>query len=87
MGRHLQLHFFTSANNLQAVGEKIHFGKDKPFDEKYAPLYSRDIEYQKFWYMMKRYIPEFTNLFTEVSDYLEKVLSCYLIQIEMRYKI
>lgn len=64
--------FFTSANNLQYVGEKIKFGNDSPFDSDYKPLYKRDFEYIKFWWSLKKSRRDFARIFPEVDLYLEK---------------
>jgi len=62
--------FFTSANNLNYVSAKLRFGNDAPFDVEYMPLYNRDIEYQKFWYLLQKTMGNFASLFPEVNDYL-----------------
>lgn len=69
--------FFTSANDLRFVGRgeyAITFGKDRPFDDDYLPLYKRDDAYVKYWWSMKKGIPNFPVLFPEVNSYLDK---CY----------
>ncbi|MDR2474952.1 MAG: hypothetical protein LBD45_03760, partial [Bacteroidales bacterium] len=64
--------FFTSANDLSYVSRAIHFGNnDLPFDDDYAPLYMRDLEYQKFWYAVSK-MPNFPRKFPEVNRYLDK---------------
>jgi hypothetical protein len=62
--------FFTSANKLHYVSEAIRFGNKKPFDDNYQPLYRRDIEYQKYWYVLRKFISNFARLFPEVDAYL-----------------
>lgn len=62
--------FFTSANNLGYVSNKIQFGQDKPFDSQYRSLYKRDMEYQKLWYFLQSNIPGFATQFPEVDGYL-----------------
>jgi hypothetical protein len=64
--------FFTPANNLEYVGEKIQFGNDKPFDSDYMSLYKRDIEYIKYWWALRNNITNFAILFPEVDLYLSK---------------
>ncbi|MDR3236314.1 MAG: hypothetical protein LBT48_06260, partial [Prevotellaceae bacterium] len=64
--------FFNSANDLSYVGETIRFGNDKPFDDEYAPLYKRDLEYQKFWYLMRIVNRDFPKVFPEVNKYLDE---------------
>lgn len=68
--------FFTSANNLEYVGKKIKFGNDVPFDADYRPLYARDFEYVKYWWSLKKSLPDFSVLFPEVFLYLEKSYTC-----------
>lgn len=64
--------FFSSANELKYVSEVIRFGNnDRPFDDDYAPLYKRDLEYQKFWYALAR-TSNFARLFPEVNKYLDE---------------
>ena len=64
--------FFSSANNLEYVGDKIKFGNDKPFDNSYAPLYSRDEEYILYWYRLRAGIHDFARKFPEIEEYLKK---------------
>jgi hypothetical protein len=66
--------FFTSANDLSYVSGAINFGNDRPFDEYFAPLYKRDIEYQKYWYALRKSVPDFSRLFPEVEKYLAENL-------------
>ncbi len=63
--------FFSTSNNLEYVTNSISFGLDKPFDKKLQPLYKRDFEYIKFWFVLRRSIPEFADLFPEIHEYLE----------------
>jgi len=63
--------FFTSANDLSYVAESgIQFGNDYPFDDKFKPLYTRNINYQEYWYALRKSIPNFAQLFPEVERYL-----------------
>ncbi|GHT50036.1 hypothetical protein AGMMS49982_04610 [Bacteroidia bacterium] len=62
--------FFTSANDLSYVSKAIRFGNDSPFDGEYIPLYKRDLEYQKYWHLLRK-TPNFSKLFKEVDEYLE----------------
>ena len=65
--------FFTSANDLTYVSSCIYFGNnDKPFDDEYAPLYRRDLEYQKYWYLLRIIRKDFARLFPEVNKYLDE---------------
>lgn len=63
--------FFTSANDLTFVSQNICFGNDRPFDAVFQPLYKRDFEYQRYWYYLRKSIPEFTRLFPEINTYLD----------------
>ncbi|MDR1553492.1 MAG: hypothetical protein LBS69_08540 [Prevotellaceae bacterium] len=64
--------FFSSANDLSYVSELINFGTHKPFDNNRPPfpLYKRDIEYQKFWHLLRTTNPNFALLFSEMDAYL-----------------
>lgn len=62
--------FFTSANDISYVSKSIQFGNDFPFDSNYKPLYDRDLEYQKVWYLLRLVINNFSTLFPEVDNYL-----------------
>lgn len=63
--------FFSPANNLEYVSE-ISFGCDTPFDGSFAPLFKRDFEYQKYWYLLQKSIQNFATIFPEVNTYLNK---------------
>lgn len=63
--------FFSNANDLSYVSKTISFGQDKPFDGAYQPLYKRDSEYIKVWFVLRSIIPGFARLFPEVNDYLD----------------
>lgn len=63
--------FFTSANNLSYVSKHISFGKDRPFDEEFQPLYKRDFDYQMYWYCLQNSMPDFADLFPEINTYLK----------------
>ena len=62
--------FFSNANDLSYVTNNITFGTDKPFDAGYQPLYKRDFEYVKSWFLYRVLIPNFATLFPEVDSYL-----------------
>lgn len=66
--------FFSPANDLNYVGKSIQFGNHKPFGDQLCPLYKRDYEYQKYWYLLRKTIPQFEKLFPEVEDYLAECL-------------
>ncbi len=62
--------FFSGGNDLSWVDVSI--GNDRLFDQSTTPLYQRDIEYQKFWYAIKLFMPSFRERFREVDDYLNR---------------
>lgn len=63
--------FFTSANDLSHVSRHLSFGKDKPFDGEFQPLYNRDFDYQLYWYCLQKSMSNFADLFPEINDYLK----------------
>lgn len=66
--------FFSSANDLTYVSQYLRFRSgDMPFDSAYAPLYKRDIEFQKFLYALRLNIgkTQFAALFGAVDSYLD----------------
>ena len=63
--------FFSNANTIDYIND-IQFGEDFPFDNIYQPLYKRNPEYIKFWFLLKNTIPNFSRLFPEVNEYLDK---------------
>ena len=62
--------FFTSANDLSYVSKHLSFGKDRPFDEEFQPLYKRDFDYQMYWYCLQKSMSDFADLFPEINTYL-----------------
>ena len=62
--------FFTSANNLSYVSKHLAFGKDKPFDEDFQPLYNRDFDYQMYWFCLQKSMHNFADLYPEINTYL-----------------
>ena len=67
--------FFSSANDLSELAKIISFGKDHPFDKDYNPLYNRDFDYVKAWFIMRQMIPQFSQKLPEVDQYLENTLA------------
>lgn len=63
--------FFTSANTYKLDGF-IH-GADSLFDDDYCALHRREDAFVEYIYMLKTQIPNFTTVFKNVNDYLEKV--------------
>jgi hypothetical protein len=65
--------FFATANDLTHA--QITLTKnDVTFDEEYAPLYERDVEFQKYFYLLFKANPSLSQHLTVVNDYLEKNL-------------
>lgn len=64
--------FFSSANDLSYLSKLIDFGADKPFDGDYKPLNKRYIEYQKYWYLLRKITPNFAHNFPEINAYLDE---------------
>lgn len=62
--------FFCGANKLDYIHDIFFPNNDRPFDSAYQPLFNRDFEYIKAWWVLRRTIPDFANLFPEVDDYL-----------------
>ena len=63
--------FFSNANDLSYVNN-IFFGEDRPFDSDYQPLYKRDFEFIKYFFALRKAIPNFAGLFPEVDTYLNE---------------
>lgn len=63
--------FFSNANDLSYVND-IYFGADKPFDSDFQPLYKRDFEFVKYFWALRKSIPNFAGLFPEVDTYLSE---------------
>lgn len=65
--------FFATANNLSHA--QITLTKnDVTFDDEYTPLYERDAEFQKYFYLLFKANPILSKRLTVVNDYLEKNL-------------
>lgn len=62
--------FFSNANNLEYVKDIFFANNDRPFDADYQPLYKRDLDYLKSWWVLKMSIPNFSSLFPELEEYL-----------------
>ena len=62
--------FFSGSNNLSYIKGIYFQDNDIPFDEYYQPLYKRDFDYIKSWWTLRLIIPNFSNLFPEIEDYL-----------------
>jgi hypothetical protein len=63
--------FFSNANDLSLFSDDLSFGQDKPFDNAYQPLYKRDFDYIKAWFVFRSCFPSFATCFPEVNDYLD----------------
>lgn len=66
--------FFSTANKLDDVSREINFGQDRPFDSDFQPLYKRDKDYIKSWFVLSKSVPDFADLFPEVYEYLQATL-------------
>ena len=67
--------FISSSNDLSYASDELKSsGKDKPFDEAYAPLYQRDFEFQKYlWALIYNYGREnFAKVFPEFYAYIKE---------------
>ena len=62
--------FFSGANRLDYVNDVYFANNDKPFDVEYQPLYKRDFDYIKAWWVLRKTINGFSNLFPEIENYL-----------------
>ena len=62
--------FFSGANDLSYITDIFFSNNDKPFDGDFQPLYLRDFEYIKSWWVLRKLIPSFSSLFPEIDDYL-----------------
>ncbi|NEN25393.1 hypothetical protein G3O08_18000 [Cryomorpha ignava] len=65
--------FFATANDLSHA--QITFTKnDVTFDNSYAPLYERDADFQKYFYLLFKANPILSQRLTVLNDYLDKNL-------------
>lgn len=62
--------FFSGANKLDYVNDIFFSNNDKPFDKDYQPLYKRDFDYVKSWWVLRKTTPNFSTLFPEIDTYL-----------------
>ena len=62
--------FFCGANQLDYVQDVYFSNNDKPFDSDYQPLYKRDVDYIKGWWVLRKTITGFSSLFPEIDTYL-----------------
>ncbi len=62
--------FCSTANDLSAVSENVHFGQDRPFDNHFQPLYKRDEHFIKYLYTFRNHCQNFSSWFKEVDDYM-----------------
>lgn len=77
--------FFSTANKLEDVSKEINFGQDRPFDSDFQPLYKRDKEYVKAWFVLSKSIPDFADLFPEVYEYLQATLK--MLPVDLRNEL
>ncbi|MBR1793456.1 MAG: hypothetical protein IJ764_07460 [Bacteroidales bacterium] len=62
--------FFSGANSLEYIQDIFFANNDRPFDGDYAPLFKRDFDYIKAWWTLRKTMPDFSNLFPEIENYL-----------------
>lgn len=62
--------FFSGANSLYYVNDVFFANNDRPFDSEFQPLYRRDFDYIKAWWVLRRTMQNFSNLFPEIDTYL-----------------
>lgn len=62
--------FFSGANSLDYVDDIFFSNNDKPFDGAYQPLYKRDHEYIKTFWVLSKMLPNFSQNFPEIDEYL-----------------
>lgn len=65
--------FFATANDLSHAQIKL-TKNDVTFDDEYTPLYERDSEFQKYFYLLLKANPTLSQRLTVVNEYLEKNL-------------
>jgi hypothetical protein len=65
--------FFATANDLSHAQIKL-TKNDVTFDDEYTPLYERDSEFQKYFYLLFKANPTLSQRLTVVNEYLEKNL-------------
>jgi hypothetical protein len=65
--------FFATANDLSHAQIKL-TRNDITFDDEYTPLYERDSEFQKYFYLLFKANPTISQRLTVVNEYLEKNL-------------
>jgi hypothetical protein len=65
--------FFATANDLSHAQIKL-TKNDVTFDNEYTPLYERDSEFQKYFYLLFKANPTLSQRLTVVNEYLEKNL-------------
>jgi hypothetical protein len=65
--------FFATANDLSHAQIKL-TKNDITFDDEYTPLYERDSEFQKYFYLLFKANPTLSQRLTVVNEYLEKNL-------------
>lgn len=62
--------FFASPNNINFARVTMP-NNDTLFDDQYCHLYDRDKDYQLFWFALQTAMPNFSNRFNEVNEYLD----------------
>lgn len=65
--------FFATANDLTHAQIKL-TKNDVTFDDQYTPLYERDVEFQRYFYLLFKANPLLSQRLTDLVDYLSKNL-------------
>ena len=65
--------FFATANDLTKAQINL-TGSDVLFDENYVPLYERDTEFQKYFYLLFKAYPLLSKRMKDFAEYLNKNL-------------
>jgi hypothetical protein len=65
--------FFTTANNLEHARLKL-TKNYSTFDDEYTPLYERDVDFQKYLYLLFKANPKLSSKMSGISAYLKKNL-------------
>lgn len=67
--------FTVAPGDLSHIRAYISFGKDKPFDGDYCPLYKREPAFIVWLYALKASYPSFERHFKVLADYLVRIQS------------
>lgn len=65
--------FTVAPGDLSHISTYVTFGKDKPFDGDYCPLYKREPAFIVWLYALKASYPSFERHFKVLADYLVRI--------------